>query len=208
MRKRAPGALLGRIVVLALCAALLAPATLAGQDAPKIPPGVYLPVPMIRQTTPVWCWLAASEMVIRYKTWGKSIRQCEIYEIVHKLPTDACCANPEKCMRTGGLREIQAIIGHFGGRQSRLAPATDPMQLHRLLSAGHVVVAALMMTPHTGHVVVIRGMDFQPRIVKTPKGLETKMVPVLLVNDPLSFITQRVEYAKLLPHWAASIIVF
>lgn len=61
---------------------LTAPATswvgAQGMPNPVPPPPVLLNVPQVRQTTPVWCWLAVAEMAVRYRHLGRGLSQCQM----------------------------------------------------------------------------------------------------------------------------------
>jgi hypothetical protein len=158
---------------------------------------------MIQQQTPVWCWLACAEMVVRWKNSGAGPRQCELASAANNGPSPVCCypQNPmvmQACMRTGGLPEIQALIGFFGHSASAITPPGSPIDLYQALAQRKAVIAALMSTPFSGHVVVIRGMD--PN-APTPGG-------VIFVNDPMSQFTQPVPFTLFLQqHWNAAIVV-
>lgn len=172
-----------------------------------VPPPVALNVPQIAQTTPVWCWLAVAEMAIRYRNLGGGLSQCQMLEVGYTLPSGSCCATPTACMRTGGLQEIQAVIGRFGRRLSVLGPTPSPTEVYSFLRQGHPVIAALQNTPFSGHVVLIRGMRIATVPIVTPFGMQTQTIPVLLVNDPMSHFVSEVSYAAMLGYWSAAIVV-
>jgi hypothetical protein len=178
-------------------------------EAQEVPPPVAPPVPQIAQQSLDWCWLAVSEMIIRYKDWGISPKQCEILEVGYFLSPGTCCQAPWMCDRPGSLDEVQRIIAYYSRAFSRLAPPTDPMRLYRLLSRGHVVIAQLQNTNNPiCHLVILRGMRFALITSATPSGLVLTAVPMVLVNDPGSYLISKMPYQMLLYYWRASIIVF
>jgi hypothetical protein len=176
-----------------------------------VPDSVDLPVPAFRQQADHWCWLAVAEMVVYYKRWGASPRQCEILEIGSGAEKGACCADPGRCDRAGSLAEIRRVIDHFGGASSARTPRLSPRALYDVLRDGHVVVAALAdPTGGPGHVVVIKGLRFQirwhpPRNPNEPPGQE--IVPWVSINDPRGIITESTPYENLARYWAESIVV-
>jgi hypothetical protein len=115
-------------------------------------------------------------------------------------PAQACCGgyNPN-CVRVGSLQQIQFLIAQFGGRYSQIAPPADPMALYNTLAAGHPIILHVSSGMGASHVVVLRGMWFQP----TPYGAE----PMLAINDPLSYFTQPVPFSRLMQIWIAAIVV-
>jgi len=202
-----------RPVLAALFAGLLAVAIGASEPVVPVaaPNPVDLPVPAFRQQADNWCWLAAAEMVVYYKKWGHSPKQCELLEAGIGAPNGACCADPAKCDRPGSLAEIRRVIAHFGGAASALVPALRPEALYRTLQAGHVVVAALQHPAGgPGHVVVIKGLRFQVRWLppRTDGGPPVQLIePWVSINDPRGIITESLPYANLAPYWVSSVIV-
>jgi len=170
----------------------------------QLPPPVVLPVPTVTQDTMVWCWLAVSEMVIRYRNWGAGFRQCQMMEVGYRVPPGTCCGNPNLCARPGSIQEIQGVIASFGGRFSSLAPPTNYQVLYNILQSGRPVIAQIATGGSIGHVVVIRGMGFQPFI--NMLGMPD-VAPILMINDPMSIVPAQVPYAQFLAIWRASIIV-
>jgi hypothetical protein len=114
-------------------------------------------------------------------------------------PSGICCNNPAACLATGSLQQIQALIHHFGGHASQIAPPTDPMTLYHTLRLGKPIIMAVQSTPFSGHVVVVRGMAWVP----TPAGIQ----PVLFVNDPLSYFSAPIPYQNFIGYWRAAIVV-
>jgi hypothetical protein len=165
------------------------------------PPPVGLNIPNLLQETQVWCWAAVAQQIIA-ATQGRhnTPPQCALVAIANGAPPQACCgvANPA-CIRTGSLQQIQFLIAQFGGTYSTLAPPTDPMTLYQTLAAGRPIILHVASGLMSSHVVVLRGMEF----VHGPMGV----VPVLHINDPLSYFTQPVPFQNLMGVWIAAIVV-
>ncbi len=195
------------LVVFAV-AATFGPDAAQGQQGP--PPPVLLNVPLVRQQTPVWCWLAVSEMAMQYRNMGASAKQCEIMEIGYGLAPGTCCANPQACARpASGMHEVQNVIARFGGVLTAWTLPQDPATLYRLLQADRPVIAQFRSSAASTHVVVVRGMRFQT--VQTGYhpiyGPIYSHVPMVLVNDPLGVFPQEIAYANLAALWVDSLII-
>ena len=177
--------------------------------AQEVPPPALLDVPIVTQDTPAWCWLAASEMVIRHENTGISLRQCEMLEIGFALPVGECCRDLASC--TGfayGMEEMQSIIAQFGGVVTTLTPPLPPQVLYGSLLSGHPVIARIRSGLTASHAIVIRGMRFRATEETAPDGTVTTIVePILFVNDPLSYFPHELPYERLLPLWIDSLIV-
>lgn len=168
----------------------------------QTPAPVDLPIQNIPQETQVWCWAAVSQQVIAaLKGPQATPPQCALVAMANGAPPQACCGgqNPS-CVRTGTLQQIQGLIAQFGGRPSAFATPTDPMTLYNTLANGHAVILALRSGQGSGHVVVVRGMAFQP----TADG---SVEPVLFVNDPMAYYTQPIPFRNLVNMWESAIIV-
>lgn len=168
----------------------------------QIPAPVDLPIQNIRQETEVWCWAAVSQQIVAALKGPQSTPpQCALVAMANGAPPQACCGgqNPA-CVRTGTLQQIQGLISQFGGRPSAFAPPTDPMTLYNTLASGRAVILALRSAQGSGHVIVVRGMAFQPT---GDGGVE----PVLFVNDPMAYYTQPIPFRNLVNMWEAAIIV-
>jgi hypothetical protein len=98
------------------------------------------------------------------------------------------------------MPQVQALIQAFGGRPSQLAPPTDPMTLYRTLASRRAVILHVRSGISNTHVVVLRGMAFVPNGFG---GVEA----VLYINDPMSYYTQPVPYASLIPIWLEALVV-
>lgn len=165
----------------------------------QIPGPVDLGIENITQETSYWCWAAVSQQVI-YWLQGDSPEQCELVARAYDQSSDYCCDNASACNVAGNLQQIQFLIRTYGGRYSSLALPANPMILYNTLLSNRAVILFLQTTPFIGHFVVLRGMEFLP----TPSG----PVPVLYINDPMSYFTQPVPFVNLIPMWRAAIVVY
>lgn len=183
-----------------LLALALVSSTAAGRAQP-LPPPVDLPIRNIPQETDVWCWAAvAQQIVMATRGASNTPPQCALVAIANDAPAGTCCGgyNP-KCVRPGSIAQIRSLIARFGGRPSVYAAPTDPMTLYRTLAAGYAVIIEVNTGQNVSHVVVVRGMAFQP----TPAGVQ----PVLFVNDPMAMFTQPVPFARIASIWMSAIVV-
>ncbi|MEQ8860919.1 MAG: papain-like cysteine protease family protein [Pseudomonadales bacterium] len=166
----------------------------------QVPPPVDLPIENIPQETQVWCWAAVAQQIIKAtKGIQGTPPQCALVGMANGQHPQACCQNPGACVTTGSLQQIQGLVQQFGGRGSQVAQPTDPMTVYSALAGGHAVVMAVRSSPYAGHVVVLRGMAWQP----TPAGLQ----PVLFINDPMAYFTQPVPFANIARYWEAAIVI-
>jgi hypothetical protein len=179
--------------------------TLAGLAAPQGAAAQWQPIdlgiPNIPQRTPVWCWAAVTEQVIRWRNGGAGPSQAELVALANGFSPQACLQLPNQmvyqaCMRTGGLGEIQQLLAHFGGGASFAAPPAHPVHLYNMLAQQRPVILAVQTTPFSGHVVVLRGMLPAPD-------------PLLLINDPMrwSAFGQPLPFSALMGFWSAAIVV-
>ena len=169
----------------------------------SVPPPIDLPINNILQETEVWCWAAVAQQIIAHAQGIQNTpAQCALVAIANSAFPRLCCQipTPSQCVVPGSLQQIQFLIGYFGGRYSSLAPPTDPVTLYRVLQSGRPVIMSVQ-SPYTsiGHVVVIRGMTWVP--------VSGRYVPVLHVNDPLSYFTKPIPFADLARFWRQAIIV-
>lgn len=162
---------------------------------------IDLGIPNIPQRTPVWCWVAVVEQIIRWRQGGAGPSQAELVAMANGMHPQACFqpANPmvyQACMRTGHLAEIQGLLAAFGGGFSALAPPTHPQPIYATLRQGRPIILALQSTPFSGHVVVLRGMLPAPD-------------PLLLINDPMAWngLGQAVPFSAILGFWQAAIVL-
>lgn len=162
-------------------------------------PPVDLYIQNITQQTLTWCWAAVAQQIIYWKR-NYSPNQCELVAIAYNANAQYCCSYPQACAVTGSLEQIQALIMYYGGSYSAITPPADPYSLYQTLAAGSAVILAIQSSPYSGHVVVVRGMEWQ----QTQWGLQ----PVLYINDPMSYFTKPVSFYDLLGYWQAAIVVF
>jgi hypothetical protein len=168
----------------------------------QCPRPVVLPIQNITQQTPEWCWAAAAQQVIAsYAGPNQTPQQCALVAMAYGAAPAACCSayNPA-CVVPGSMQSIQALIAQFGHQATAMAPPTDPTTLYNTLAAGHPIILHVQSGLSTSHVVVLRGMQ----CLQTPQG----PLPVLLINDPMSYFTQPVSYYNLVPIWLDAIVVY
>jgi hypothetical protein len=179
------------------------------QAQQSLPPPVNLPVPVVLQQTQVWCWLASSEMVIRYLNNGFSYTQCQMLEKGYGLPPGACCGNPGACMVTAqSWSAIQAVLA-FGGLKGTIRPALSANDLYLTLRRNHPVIAQISEGGQGTHAIVLRAMRFAQVIVGYyPNGLPAvQTVAYVAVNDPLNIFPQEAEFSRLSSVWMDSLEV-
>ncbi|WP_203076750.1 papain-like cysteine protease family protein [Falsiroseomonas ponticola] len=183
------------------CLALAAASWLAARRADAQWPPIDLGIPNIPQQTPVWCWVAVAEQIIRWRNGGAGPSQAELVAIANGFPPFACLQPPnpmvmQACLRTGHLVEIQRLISAFGGGFSQLAPPAHPGILYDTLRRGAPIILAVRSTPFSGHVVVLRGL------VPAPD-------PLLIINDPMGWpgFGQPVPFSRIAGFWQAAIVV-
>jgi hypothetical protein len=116
-----------------------------------------LPVSYVMQRTPVWCWAATADMVLKY--YGVTVDQCEIVSTYLQRNCcvggvgDAFCAVTARSMA-----DIQTALA-IGGVRSGYVPR--PLTFDEIASeinAGRPMIAGYRGS-FSGHVVVITGFD-------------------------------------------------
>ncbi len=168
--------------------------------AQQIPPPVDLGIQNILQETEVWCWAAVAQQIILALNGPQGTPpQCAMVAIANNANPQICCQIPQQCLVGGSLQQIQGLIAHFGGHYSAIAPPADPMTIYNSLASGKAIIMAVRSSPFSGHVIVIRGMQWVP----TQFGFQ----PVLHINDPMSFFTQPVPFQNIVGYWQAAIVV-
>jgi hypothetical protein len=75
----------------------------------NIPPPLNLGIRNVLQETPVWCWVAVSQEIIEY-TNGSSPSQLELAALALNIPINQAQQNPQLCVRTESLQQIQFLI--------------------------------------------------------------------------------------------------
>lgn len=169
------------------------------------PPPIDIPIRNLPQQTEVWCWAAVAQQIIHYKNGPTNTpEQCAMVALSKNAPIPYCCSRFYNCAVTGSLREIQQLLRYFGGSYISYSTPADPMTVYRTLAQNKPIIMQISTTPSgypsgMNHVIVIRGMFFQ----STPSGI----VPMLIVNDPLSLYTLPVPFAQLAQIWQAAIVV-
>lgn len=170
------------------------------------PPPIDLGIPQILQETQVWCWVAVVEQIAHWKQGTipvQSPHQCELVSVANNYSQPLCCSGlpqfAQACVRTGQTQEIMGLLQFTGAGFATYSPPANPMVLYQTLASGRPIILQIQTTPFAGHVVVLRGMAWEP----TPMGIQ----PVLLINDPLSYFTKPVLFQDLLPYWQAAIVV-
>ena len=161
---------------------------------------IDLGIQNIPQQTPVWCWAAVAQQIINHINGPLNTpQQCQLVAAAFNAAPQYCCQYPTPCMTTGSLQQIQGLIGYYGGHWSSISPPANAMAVYQTLASGRAIIMAVQSSPHSGHVIVIRGMDWVP----TPMGPQ----PVLYVNDPMAYFTQPIPFANIIQYWKAAIVV-
>jgi hypothetical protein len=164
-------------------------------------PPIDLGIPNIRQQSPVWCWAAVAEQIIRWRNGGRGPSQAELVSIANGFPPEACLQPPnhsvhQACQRPGHLVEVKQLIAMFGGGPSEIAPPAHPAILYQTLKGGHAIILAVQSTPFLGHFVVLRGMA-------------PARDPILFINDPMGWpnFSQPVPFSAIMQFWNAALVV-
>jgi hypothetical protein len=170
--------------------------------AQGLPPPVGISIMNIPQETEVWCWAAVAQQLVLKKAGPASTPpQCALVALGYGVHPNYCCAGPNPdCLRTGSFPQIQALIAHFGGSYSAIVPPATPMELYHTLAAGSPVLFQIKTGDKSSHVVVVRGMRFD----SMPNGA---IVPILLVNDPMSHFATEVPFHQIAPLWMSALVV-
>jgi hypothetical protein len=71
------------------------------------------------------------------------------------------------------------------------------MTVYNALASGRAIIMAVQASPYAGHVIVLRGMRWDP-----------VYGPVLLVNDPMAMFSQQVPFQQVAASWSAAIVVY
>lgn len=123
---------------------VVALAVTTSQVRAQVPPPVDLGIQNIPQDTLVWCWVAvAQQIVLASRGSNGTPPQCGLVAIASNAPPQYCCQMPAPGMRTGHLQEIRALILHFGGRFSSIAPTADPMTVYQTLASRRAIIMAV-----------------------------------------------------------------
>jgi hypothetical protein len=159
---------------------------------------VDLGIQNIQQQGQAWCWAAAAQQIIAWKT-GRFPQQCEMVAVANGASPSACCPYHPTCDIPGSMQQIQTLLGMYGRSFSGIAPPAHPNALFQTLSQGQAVIMLVRNSPFSavGHFVVVRGMGF------SPQG------PVVFLNDPMGWsgFSQPVPFHVLAQFWQAAIVV-
>lgn len=159
---------------------------------------VDLGVQNIQQQGQAWCWAAAAQQIIVWRT-GQFPQQCEMVAVANGANPSACCPYHPTCDVPGSMQQIQALLAFYGRSFTRIAPPANPNALFQILSQGQPVIMLVRNSPFSavGHFVVVRGMNF------SPQG------PVVFLNDPMGWsgFSQPVAFNLLAQFWQAAIVV-
>ena len=85
---------------------------------------VDLPIENISQQTQVWCWAAVSQQLIAAsRGMANTPSQCQLVAAAYGADPGPCCAGQDqRCVTTGSLQQIQALIQQRS-RQPQFAAA-------------------------------------------------------------------------------------
>ncbi len=141
-------------------------------ESPILPTTVTLNIPFAAQQTQVWCWAAASEMVLNYN--GNPIRQCEIVTS-WVGPQHQCCGygTPTCVFSAPDLQFIQETLANAGMPSILAGGPLSFATVRDQIDNGNPMIVAYQGS-FNGHVVVIYGYDDIE-----PGG------PYLAIHDPL-----------------------
>ena len=115
-------------------------------------PGKLLVIPLYGQETSVWCWDAASLMVIKYFRPSSTLTQCEI--ATQGTPGQTCCTTPTPapCVHTGW--EMLSANGFTFSTSLTALPFAD---LVGQIAINKPVMYAVGWTGGGGHMMVADG---------------------------------------------------
>jgi hypothetical protein len=180
---------------------LIAPFSASAQSSLP-PPPVDIPVPLVKQDTPEWCWLAVAEMIMRQRM-GFSQHQCELMEVWDNFPEGTCCSDVHHCSRHGiDLIEVAMVLERFVHIRTRYTTTIPPFALYSLLQTDRPVIAQIRERNGSTHAVVIRGMHFV-RDYSQDDGWQA----VLLINDPMSSRPHTELYNVFVIGWLDSLVI-
>ena len=169
--------------------------------AQSAPQAVDLGIENVVQLQDKWCWAAASEQIIWWLT-GNDVPQCELVATAFNsaAQTGICCNYPYTCNLPGQISQIQSLILAYGGHYSTSGRPGTPMEVYQTLTRGRAIIMQLNTSPTIGHIVVIRGMEWQ----YGPYGFQ----PVFFINDPMQRYTTPVYFSQLARIWGSAIVVY
>jgi hypothetical protein len=160
-------------------------------------------VPNVVQETPNWCWAAVTQQVLLYTTGRKPPRQCVIAAAGLGRNVGRCCDDYTACDATLNMQGVQELLNRMGGGPAWGEALLDAEAVYEELRRGRIIIAGLWDTDVDGHVVVIRGLEWEPWLLSPLLGDRA----ILRVNDPSGFFADMVPYSRLAKYWRASMIV-
>ena len=169
---------------------------------------IILPVPQVEQENAKWCWLAVTEMAIRYRV-GKSPTQCEMYEALEGWQPGACCGKKDSCDRAGYTYEMDRIMAIYAGVFAKDTKKLDEVEIYNYLKQGMPVVANVLGTMPYTHVIVIRGMRYKPVVTRVDwRGVPIiEYVPMLYVNNPARALPEWKTYEAIRRNWIDTVVI-
>ena len=165
-------------------------------------------VDQVQQDTPMWCWLAVTDMVVSHFS-GTHRAQCEMLDEVGGFSAGRCCKDPYSCLFPASPRFIQVSLWRFGRVRSHEAGrALSPQELRAALQGGMPVIAQVRMACTTlAHVVVITGIRTESEDHWTPAGHVVQRRSFVTVNDPLAAAPATVPYDALRTIWFGTLVI-
>lgn len=144
--------------------------------------------------------MSVAQQIILFKNGLQNTpQQCMLVEMAYQLIPGSCCVSwPRACVTVGSLEQIQLLIQMLGNVPTVQAPPTPRAEdVHAALSRNQAVIMHVQSSAYTSHVVIIRGMYWEPAISEY----------MLIVNDPLSYFTQPIPFSRIVRYWLRAIIV-
>lgn len=112
-------------------------------------------VPLHRQDTLVWCWVATAKMLIEALNRSPAPSQCELLSMQYQVP---CCMDARICFRVGHIAEISNLLKNFSNRGSRLDFMTTAEKFYEMIRLNPIVINT---KEGGGHFVVATGMRYE-----------------------------------------------
>lgn len=153
----------------------------------------FLNVPHFQQQTPVWCWVAAAQQLVAFKT-GSAPPQCAMVEAIHGAPGACCSLGHQGCVHTGSFAQVASLIAYFGGSYSTYVLPANAAVIENTLLAGRPIIAQIVTGGASTHVVVISGIWMGPN-------------PVLRINDPMAVAPYQMPFSVLVSVWVDGLVI-
>lgn len=157
---------------------------------PDLPP-VRHPVPLERQTTPAWCWVAVARMLADYYH-TQPPAQCDMLGDHYGHP---CCTDPGPCLRAGRVHEIAQLLRTLTPLQPQSAGTTGLLPFYQALRRAPIV---LHTRQGNGHFVIATGL----RTVQTHTG----RTALISINDP-SLGRYELPFSVLQERWDGALLL-